>query len=156
MQNMNTVYEVLKSMIPVRMEAVWGAAVGMAGGLFTFMFGAWNSALETLLMLIVLDYISGMLAAYINPNLALDSRRGYKGIARKVFILVIVAVAHGIGMFLNANEVYAMVVYFYIANEGLSITENAAKAGVPIPTKIVESLEQLTQQKKAREKPEGK
>lgn len=109
---MNAIYEVLRSMIPVRMEAVWGAAVGIAGGLFTFMFGAWNSALETLLMLIVLDYISGMLAAYINPNLALDSRRGYKGIARKVFILVIVAVAHGIGMFLNANEVYAMVVYF--------------------------------------------
>ncbi|TYZ26211.1 phage holin family protein [Selenomonas caprae] len=133
--------------------------VGIAGGLFTFMFGAWNSALETLLTLIALDYISGMLAAYINPNLALDSRRGYKGIARKVFILLIVAVlivavAHGISVSLNSNEIYAMAIYFYIANEGLSITENAAKAGVPIPTRIVESLEQLTQQKKAREKPE--
>ncbi|WP_255449457.1 phage holin family protein [Selenomonas caprae] len=127
--------------------------------MFTFMFGAWNSALETLLTLIALDYISGMLAAYINPNLALDSRRGYKGIARKVFILLIVAVlivavAHGISVSLNSNEIYAMAIYFYIANEGLSITENAAKAGVPIPTRIVESLEQLTQQKKAREKPE--
>lgn len=147
---MNEVVEFAKSLIPVRIEAVWGAAVGVCGTLTSYLFGEWNNALDTLLMLMMLDYVSGLLAAYINPKLALNSQKGFKGIARKMFILLIVAMAHRVDLLLGVSSICTMATFFYVANEGLSITENAAKAGVPIPDAIKKSLEQLAQQKKAR------
>lgn len=153
---MNAVYEVIRSMVPVKREAVWGMMVGAFGALTHNLFGEWNSALEALLVLMVMDYISGMLAAYINPRLALNSQKGFRGIARKVYMLIIIALAHKIDMALGVSGVCVIATWFYIGNEGLSIVENAAKAGVPVPDKIQESLEQLARQKKAREKGEGK
>ena len=91
---MNEVVEVIKSLIPVRLEAAWGAVVGLFGTWTNYMFGEWNNALETLLMLMVLDYASGLLAAYISPRLALNSQKGFKGICRKMYMLIIVAIAH--------------------------------------------------------------
>ena len=139
-------------MIPVKIEVIWGAAAGMFGLLTAQLFGEWTTALNTLLTLMILDYISGLLAAYINPRLALNSQKGFKGIARKIFILLIVALAHHIDMALGTSEIITVAVWFYIGNEGLSIIENAAKAGVPIPDSLRNSLEQLSRQKKAREK----
>ncbi len=144
--------EVIKNMIPVRTEAVVGAFAGGFGLLAVKAFGGWNDSLSTLLTLMVLDYISGMLAAVINPNLALNSQRGFKGIARKVFMLVVVALAHHVDVVIGTSECMTLAVWFYIGNEGLSILENAAKSGVPIPDVIKNSLEQLTREKKAREK----
>lgn len=149
---MNVVVELLKSLIPVRIEALWGTMVGISGAVTGYLFGEWNNALDTLLLLMVLDYISGLLAAYINPKLALNSQKGFKGIARKIYILIIVAIAHKLDLLLGVAGVCTMATFFYIGNEGLSITENAAKAGVPIPKTIANSLEQLSREKKAREK----
>lgn len=149
---MNTVMENIKYMIPVKIEVIWGAAAGMFGLLTAQLFGEWTTALDTLLTLMILDYISGLLAAYINPGLALNSQKGFKGIARKIFILLIVALAHHIDVALGTSEIITVAVWFYIGNEGLSIIENAAKAGVPIPDSLRNSLEQLSRQKKAREK----
>lgn len=149
---MNTVMENIKYMIPVKIEVIWGAAAGMFGLLTAQLFGEWTPALNTLLTLMILDYISGLLAAYINPRLALNSQKGFKGIARKIFILLIVALAHHIDVALGTSEIITVAVWFYIGNEGLSIIENAAKAGVPIPDSLRNSLEQLSRQKKAREK----
>lgn len=142
----------MRSMIPVRTETIWGVAAGGFGTLINFCFGEWNDTLNTLLLLMVLDYVSGMLAAYINPRLALNSQKGFKGIARKIFILMFVTIAHRMDLALGTTGVCTMTACFYIANEGLSITENAAKAGVPIPKAIKNSLEQLSHEKKAREK----
>jgi len=139
-------------MIPVKIEVIWGAAAGTFGLLTAQLFGEWTAALDTLLTLMILDYISGLLAAYINPRLALNSQKGFKGIARKIFILLIVALAHHIDVALGTSEIITVAVWFYIGNEGLSIIENAAKAGVPIPDSLRNSLEQLSHQKKAREK----
>ena len=156
-KNMNSaVWEVLKSLIPVRLEAVWGAIIGVPATVSSYFFGGWNSALEALLVLMVMDYLSGFLAACINPHLALNSQKGFKGIARKIYILLIVALAHFVDTVLGTTQVCTLAVFFYIANEGLSIVENAAKAGVPIPEAVRETLEQLSHEKKAREKTEGK
>lgn len=149
---MNQVISFMRSMIPVRTEAIWGVAAGGFGTLINFCFGEWNDTLNTLLWLMVLDYASGMLAAYINPQPALNSQKGFKGIARKIFILMIVTIAHRMDLALGTTGICTMTTFFYISNEGLSITENAAKAGVPIPKAIKNSLEQLSREKKAREK----
>lgn len=149
---MGEVISFMRSMIPVRTETIWGVAAGGFGTLINFCFGEWNDTLNTLLLLMVLDYASGMLAAYINPRLALNSQKGFKGIARKIFILMFVTIAHRMDLALGTTGVCTMTACFYIANEGLSITENAAKAGVPIPKAIKNSLEQLSSEKKAREK----
>ena len=148
---MNEAIAFFKSMVPVRFEALWGAAAGAFGTWTHYMFGEWNSTLDTLLMLMVLDYASGLLAAYINPRLALNSQKGFKGIARKIFIFLIVAMAHKVDVMLGVTGVCTVATWFYIGNEGLSITENAAKAGVPIPETVRKSLEQLAREKNARE-----
>ena len=156
-KNMNgAVLEVLKSLIPVRLEAVWGAIIGVPAAVSSYFFGEWNSALEALLVLMLMDYASGFLAACINPHLALNSQKGFKGIARKIYILFIVALAHFVDTSLGTTQVCTLAIFFYIANEGLSIVENAAKAGVPIPDFIRNTLEQLSHEKKAREKKEDK
>ena len=154
-KHLETFCDVLKSLIPVRLEAVWGAVVGVPAAVSSYFFGGWNSAIEALLVLMVFDYASGFLAACINPHLALNSQKGFRGIARKIYILLIVALAHFVDTVLGTTQVCTLAIFFYIANEGLSIIENAAKAGVPIPDVVKESLEQLSREKKAREKKEG-
>jgi toxin secretion/phage lysis holin len=148
--------EFIKYMVPVRIETIWGTVAGAFGLLTAQLFGEYTSALNTLLMLMVLDYASGVLAAYINPGLALNSQKGFKGIARKLFIFILVTVAYSIDSHLGTHEICTMTTFFYIANEGLSIIENAAKAGVPIPATLRNTLEQLSHEKKAREKKEDK
>lgn len=153
---LNAAIELLKSLIPVRLEVIWGAMVGTAGTVASHFYGAWNNLTETLVIMMVIDYLSGVLAAFINPDLAANSKKGFIGIARKVFIWLIIVMANELDSAMNVHEICTMATFFYIANEGLSITENAAKVGVPIPAFIGNSLEQLSHEKKARENSEGK
>lgn len=146
----------LKTLIPVRGEAILGATAGAAGTVASHFCGAWNNLTEILVMMMVIDYLSGVIAAFINPDLAANSKKGFIGIARKVFIWLIVVMANDLDLAMNTHEICTMATFFYIANEGLSITENAAKVGVPIPAFIRNSLEQISHEKKAREKSEGK
>ena len=95
----------------------------------------------------LLDYISGVIAAYINPNLALNSQKGFKGIMKKVMILVLVSLAHFVDSATGQVLAQSIVVWFFIGNEGLSIVENASKAGLPIPDKLKDTLEQLKEQR---------
>ena len=148
---MNIFTEIFKSMVPVRLEAMWGAVVGAFGILASHIWGAWNNMTEVLVVMMVIDYASGVLAAFINPELAANSKKGFIGIARKVFIFLLVVMANEMDNALSIHEICTMTTFFYIANEGLSITENAAKVGVPIPSFILNSLEQLSREKKARE-----
>ncbi len=138
-------------MVPVRLEAIWGVVVGALGIMASHIWGAWNNTTEVLVVMMVIDYVSGVLAAFINPELAANSKKGFIGIARKVFIFLLVVMANEMDRALSIHEICTMTTFFYIANEGLSITENAAKVGVPIPPFILNSLEQLSREKKARE-----
>ncbi|MBQ4397546.1 MAG: phage holin family protein [Clostridia bacterium] len=108
----------------------------------TFLFGKPDIWLMTLLAFVVIDYVSGVIGAYI--NLQLSSHIGFIGILKKVMYFFVVAVAHCVDVATGANGVLQnIVVGVLIANEGISILENCAKCGIPIPDKLLKALEQI-------------
>ena len=119
------------------------AFITIIGTAFTWLFGAWDTPLGILVLFMALDYATGFLRGYINKELSSDI--GLKGIARKAVIFVVLIVAVALDRLLNmGNWLFrSLVCYFYIANEGLSLLENCASLGLPIPDKILEALAQL-------------
>ena len=113
------------------------------GTLFTWLLGAWDTPLVILIVLMSLDYITGITKGYVNKDLS--SNIGLKGIARKGVIFTILIVAVMLDRLLNTgNWIFrTLVCYFYIANEGISIIENASELGVPVPSKLKNALIQL-------------
>ncbi|MEG0164371.1 phage holin family protein [Anaerorhabdus sp.] len=118
------------------------AAVGTG---FTWLFGTWDTALIVLAMFMILDYATGLWKGYITKTLSSDV--GLKGLTRKFLILVIIIVAVLLDRLMGMDNWFfrTLVCYFYIANEGLSILENATVLGLPLPDKLKEALEQLKQ-----------
>ena len=146
---MNEFFGIIRGIIPTQIQFEWGGIVATLGTAFSYLCG-WDRSIEALLWLMVLDYISGITAAYVNTNMTLDSRKGYKGIVKKVMILMLVSLAHFMDKATGQVVVQTVVVWFFIGNEGLSIVENASKAGVPIPGRLKSRLQQLKEQKGAR------
>ncbi len=111
--------------------------------MFGFIFGDFNGLMIALIALIVLDYISGVIAAVVEKKLS--SEVGAKGIAKKIFMLLIVAVANivDINVIGEGHVLKSVTVVFYIANECISLIENAGRLGVPVPKKLLDVLEQL-------------
>ena len=113
------------------------------GGFMGWFFGGFDGFLYALLMFVVVDYITGIMAGYIQKKLS--SEVGFKGIARKVVIFLLV----GIGHILDAQVIQTgsvlrtAVIFFYLSNEGISIVENAAIIGLPVPQKLKDVLEQI-------------
>ncbi|EJT5924476.1 phage holin family protein [Clostridium perfringens] len=114
----------------------------------TWMFGAWDTPLRILILLMILDYISGVLKGYINKELSSDI--GFKGIARKAMIFFILILAVMLDRLLNTGTwiFRTITCYFYIANEGISLLENGVVLGVPVPDKLKDALIQLREIKK--------
>ncbi len=139
--------ELIRSVTPVRFELVWGTATGITGTMATFLFGEWNNALQALAMFMFIDYITGVLAAYMRPRAKLSSKRGLKGIAKKLTLISLIVSAHYLDLAIGQNVFCLLLTYFMLGNEGLSIVENAAYCGVPIPASLREKLEQLAQEK---------
>jgi len=116
--------------------------VGFGGGLASFLFGGWSALVQTLVMFIVLDYVFAIFVAGAYGEL--NSRVGFKGIAKKVAILVLVAVAHHVDMVIGDKSLIRdTVIFFYIANELLSILETAAKTDLPIPDVLKRAVDTL-------------
>lgn len=145
----NVLLDFFRDMLPAAEEVEWGAAVSIAGTLISGMIG-WDAAMEALLVAMAIDYITGVLAAYINPDLALNSQKGFRGICKKITILLLVALAHEIDKATGQPAIQSLVVWFFLGNEGLSILENASKAGLPIPRRLHDTLEQLADSKEAK------
>ena len=143
---MNTLLAFFHEMAPSGHQIGWGTAISCIGTGFSYLIG-WNDVIEALLVAMAIDYITGILAAYINPDMQLNSQRGFKGICKKIVILLLVALAHELDRATGQPAVQSLVVWFFLGNEGLSIIENAAKAGLPIPQKLRDTLEQLTDKK---------
>ncbi|EOU2113586.1 holin [Clostridium perfringens] len=122
------------------------------GTLFTWLLGAWDTPLVILIVLMALDYITGITKGYVNKDLS--SNIGLKGIARKGVIFTILIVAVMLDRLLNTgNWIFrTLVCYFYIANEGISIIENASELGVPVPSKLKNALIQLKEDKEDHKK----
>lgn len=124
------------------METLIKLAVGFGAGTASFLWGGWSSALQTLLVFVAIDYVTGFAAAAKKGSLT--SRVGMVGITRKVGIFAIVAVAHMIDQHFGDSHMFRDgTVAFYLANEALSIVENAGRIGVPIPPKVQEMIEVL-------------
>ena len=113
------------------------------GGWLGYFLGGWDGLLYALIAFVAIDYVTGVMCAISNHTLS--SEVGFKGICRKVLIFVLV----GIGSILDAHVIGSgsvlrtAVIFFYISNEGVSILENAARLGLPVPEKIKVVLEQL-------------
>lgn len=124
------------------MENIIKIIVGVGGGLASYLFGGWSMLLETLIFFIVADYIIGVIVAGINGEL--NSKVGFRGIAKKVLLLLVVAIAHRIDLLLGEGSlVRNSAIFFYIANEILSIFENIGKTNLPIPNKVRNAVEVL-------------
>lgn len=109
---------------------------------FIYLLGGVDVALQCLLIMIILDYISGIASAIYNKNL--DSKVGLKGILKKFMYLLIVCVSVIIDKIVgNTGAVRTLVIYFFVANDGLSIIENMGKMGIPLPKKLIDTLNQL-------------
>lgn len=148
---MNETIMFLRGLIPTQVQIEWGAVASVIGTIVSYVLG-WNGVLEALLCAMVLDYLSGLLAAYINPRMKLDSRRGFRGIGKKIMILLLVSLAHFADYATGQTVVQTIAIWFFLGNEGLSIIENAANAGVPVPEKLKKTLEQLKIEKGWQEK----
>jgi toxin secretion/phage lysis holin len=144
---MQEIEEFIQSLIPCRIEAIWGTITGSVGALATFLFGGWNDALTALAMFILIDYVTGVMAAYLKPRAKLSSKKGLKGIVKKLALITFVVFAHYLDMAIGQNIFCTVVTYSIMGNEGLSVVENLAYCGVPIPVAIKGKLEQLANEK---------
>ena len=114
----------------------WAAGAGAA-------LGSFDSLLYALVAFIVTDYITGVLCAIVEKRLS--SSVGFKGICQKVFIMALVGVANVLDVHMVGGGcvLRTAVIFFYCANEGISIMENAARIGLPVPEKLTEVMQQL-------------
>jgi toxin secretion/phage lysis holin len=109
------------------------AAIGAYIGWF---LGGFDGLLYALVAFVVLDYITGLMVAILDKKLS--SSIGFKGIFKKVLIFIFVGIGHIIDFYIlqNGSAVRTAVIFFYLSNEGLSIVENAAKIGLPVPESL--------------------
>ena len=127
-------------------ELVWAkiqTAITLLGGWLGYFVGGWDGMLIALVVLMALDYITGVMCAIADKKLS--SSVGFKGICKKVFILMLVGVANIVDVHVvgTGSALRAAVICFYLSNEGVSILENAGHIGLPIPEKLKVVLEQL-------------
>lgn len=118
-------------------------AVAIVGTGITWLLGSWDTALMVLIAFMALDYATGLLKGWYNKQLS--SYTASRGIAKKSLIFIVLIVAVLLDRLLNTGTwvFRTLVCYFYIANEGISLLENCAELGLPIPEKIKETLIQL-------------
>ena len=123
---------------------IFSVASSLIGGVLTYLFGGFDMLLKALISLIVLDYLTGIIKSiYIK---ALSSELGFKGLLKKILILIIVALSVIIQKTINNSvPIREIVIVFFICNEGLSIIENASEF-VPVPEKLRTVLLQLNKQ----------
>ncbi len=127
-------------------QNIFNTVVAGIGTWFTYVFGAWDTALAVLIGFMLIDYLSGIVASYTNN--ILNSKIGFKGILKKSLILLVLILGVLLDRLLNDGTwvFRTLICYFYIANEGLSIIENVGKCGVDFPPAIKNALIQLKEE----------
>lgn len=120
--------------------------IAAVGGYVGYFLGGWDGFLYALVAFVVIDYITGIMVAILEKRLS--SEVGFRGIFKKVLIFSLVTVAHIIDSKLiqNGSAIRTAVIFFYLSNEGISILENTAKIGLPIPKNLRGALEQLNKE----------
>ena len=135
-----------------RIQIIIDSIAGAVGAVLGFMYGEVTGLFWALIAFMALDYITGVIVAVIEKRLS--SEVGFRGLAKKFLILVFVAVGHIADTYILGGTPAAMsaVMLFYIANEGISIIENAAALGLPVPKKITGLMEQIRNKSESEEK----
>ena len=132
--------------------------IGAIGSMIASLFGGWDASLQTLVIFMAIDYITGLIVAgvfHTSPKTktgALESRAGWKGLIRKGETLLIVLVACRLDAVMGSSFVRDAVVIGFIANETLSIIENAGLMGVPIPKVLARAVDILKQRSEEEQK----
>lgn len=126
-----------------RIQIIIDSIAGAVGAVLGFMYGEVTGLFWALIAFMATDYITGVVVAAINKQLS--SEVGFRGLAKKLMILVFVSLGHIADMYVLGGTPVAMsaVMLFYIANEGLSIIENAGNLGLPVPKKLKDIMVKL-------------
>lgn len=123
--------------------------IGLIGAAVAALFGGWSTGLTTLLLFMVIDYISGILVAAVfktspkSESGALDSKVGWKGLAKKCMTLFFILIAYRLDLLIGTNYIRDAVVIGFCVNELLSIVENAGLMGLPLPPVIIKAIDVL-------------
>ena len=139
-------------------DLIWAKiqiAITAIGGWLGYFLGGLDGLMIALIVLMTLDYVSGVMCAIIDKKLS--SAVGFKGVCKKVFILMLVGVAHIIDLHVvgTGSALRGAVICFYMSNEGLSLLENAAHIGLPIPDKLRDILSQLHDKERTTDQGDG-
>lgn len=124
--------------------------IGVVGSFIASIFGGWDAGLTTLLLFMGIDYASGLIVAGIFHNSkktesgALESRAGWKGLCRKGMTLLFVLIAYRLDLAIGVDYIRNAVIIGFIANELISIVENAGLMGLPLPAVITKAIDILT------------
>lgn len=116
---------------------------GAIGGAVGWYLGGVDGFMYALITFVVIDYLTGLMVAVLEHKLS--SEVGFRGIFKKVLIFTMVGIGNMIDIQLvgNGSAIRTTVIFFYVSNEGISIVENAAKIGLPVPKKLLDVLDQL-------------
>ena len=129
------------------MKEIYNTIIATLLTTFVYLVGGLDVAMVCLLLAIVLDYLSGVTKAYVTKQLS--SQTGFRGIVKKVAVLMIVMLAVLVDRVTGeTGAIRTLVIYYFVANEGLSIIENLGQAGVPIPQSIKKALKALKKENK--------
>ena len=141
------------------MRELWNmaqAAFTGIGGWLGYFLGGCDGLLYALIAFTVIDYISGVMCGIVDGKLS--SSIGFKGICRKVIVFMLVGIASILDtrIFQTGSVLRTAVIFFYLSNEGISLLENAAHLGLPIPTVVRKALNQLHDKSENKENENGK
>ena len=127
--------------------------IGLIGSLIASAFGGWDNALITLMIFMIIDYVSGLIVAGIfhaslkSETGTLESRAGWKGLCRKGMTLLFVLIAYRLDIAIGVDYIRNAVIIGFMANELISIVENAGLMGIPMPDAITKAIDVLTSKK---------
>ena len=133
--------------------AIWG----LIGSAIASLFGGWDAGLATLLIFMAIDYVSGLIVAGVfhtsnkTNSGSLESRAGWKGLCRKCMALLFVLVAYRLDLVIGTNYIRDAVIIAFIANETISLVENAGLMGIPLPAVIIKAIDVLQKKTEVNE-----
>ncbi|MED2125043.1 phage holin family protein [Bacillus thuringiensis] len=132
-----------------RIDVLLKTFIATFGGFCGYFLGGWDATLKVLVTMAVIDYLTGMIAAGYNGEL--KSKVGFKGIAKKVVLFILVGAAAQLDTVLGSNNAIREATIFFMGNELLSLLENAGRMGIPLPQALTNAVEILGGKQKQEE-----
>lgn len=131
------------------MKHILCVSIGIIGNIITTLIGGWDTAIGTLILFMIIDFSSGLAVAGIFHNSqktntgTLESKAGWKGLCRKCMTMLFVLIAHRLDLSLGTSYIRDTVIIGFMANELISIVENAGLMGLPLPAALVKAIDIL-------------